>query len=503
MATVPEHEVCNVTVYQHDDLTGWSVAVPAGGIPNEDAFHAQGAMGDAIASVRISGRGCAASIYSQTYFTGPSATLWEGSYMSSHALPVGSIRVFKEAVQRTTCGEYKLVKLSLDVKDGVVKVQERSQRLESMWGDWNYGSDYEVCHGKELTPPPSEPYTRVSDGESILAPEAHCSTGNRIGDDPSKPCLMRLEERTLEEAEEACAARGGRLANFGSVEDVQALQTFANGEQLYIGLRNSGSGWSFHGSAVAPNASFLEQLFGSSSYQSKACARLHHQAGDSVLQALSQEHCQWRSNWICEGASDNHLTPGFVVKGDLKADEGAFCLWHLPEDELTDYLPNDEGGFSNTDLACRLQTGTARERQCAFDPSSRRRGLVSRRGHYSHKQNYPVMGSEVGWAGQKGNNSFLTVENAYDAFHCHFTPENSGLLRMYAFQHMYERNYPGALRRTCGCGYKHLKNLVSRCDCTRNGVRSNNCARWHQDTLRRATEPTPVSCNNCGTATNL
>jgi hypothetical protein len=97
----------------------------------------------------------------------------------------------------------------------------------------------------------------------------------------------------------------------------------------------------------------------------------------------------------------------------------------------------------------------------------------------------------------------LSEENAYDAFHCHYTPENSGLLRMFNFQHMYERNYPGALRRTCSCGYRHMKNIVSRCDCTRNGVRSNNCAVWHRETLRRATEPAAVSCNNCNTVSNL
>jgi len=114
-----------------------------------------------------------------------------------------------------------------------------------------------------------------------------------------------------------------------------------------------------------------------------------------------------------------------------------------------------------------------------------------------------VLGAEIGWVGAKGNVTFLSDENAYDAFHCHYTPENSGLLRMFNFQHMYERSYPGALRRTCSCGYRHMKNLVSRCDCTRNGVRSNNCAVWHRETLLRATKPVAVRCNNCNTQTNL
>jgi hypothetical protein len=245
--------------------------------------------------------------------------------------------------------------------------------------------------------------------------------------------------------------------------------------------------------------SLLEDVLRPQDFMTRECVRILRK--NDGLQAIS---CDDRHDWICEGTSVNNLTEGVVATGDLKADEGAFCLWHLDEDEKHDHLPNDEGnGFSNTELACRLQTGSSQTRECAFSAQSRRRGLASQRGHYSNKANYPVLGAEIGWAGVKGNATFLSEENAYDAFHCHFTPENSGLLRMFNFQHMYERNYPGALRRTCSCGYKHMKNVVSRCDCTRNGVRSNNCAVWHRETLRRATEPVAVRCNNCDTRSNL
>jgi hypothetical protein len=310
----------------------------------------------------------------------------------------------------------------------------------------------------------------------------------------------------MEEAEEACSARGGRLANFQTLDEARALQEFVDGHQLGVGLRNTGDGvWKFHGNETTPDDAYLTQLFiGDDHWRSRGCARLGREGRRAVLEAWNSWYCEARTDWICEGTLENRLTPGVVVRGDLKADEGAFCLWHLPRAEDADYLPNDEeAGFDNTDLACRLQTGSSRSRSCEFSPSSRRRGLVSHRGHYSNKQHYPVMGSEVGWTGDKANATFLTLDNAYDAFHCHFTPENSGLLRMYAMQHMYERNYPGALKRTCGCGFKFLSNLVSRCDCTRNGVRSNNCATWHQDTLRRATEPHPVGCNNCNSASKI
>merc|ERR1712182_80621 len=101
-----------------------------------------------------------------------------------------------------------------------------------------------------------------------------------------------------------------------------------------------------------------------------------------------------------------------------------------------------------------------------------------------------------------------------DTYQCAYNPENNkllrergdrnnGLLRMFALQHMFERNYPGALKRKCGCGYKFLSKLVSRCDCTRSGKADNGCARWHSTLLTRATKDNPVRCNNCNEKHNL
>jgi len=110
----------------------------------------------------------------------------------------------------------------------------------------------------------------------------------------------------------------------------------------------------------------------------------------------------------------------------------------------------------------------------------------------------------VGWSGIKANMTFLDLENADDDFHCHYSPSNSGLLRVYAMQHMFERSYSGSMKRTCGCGYKHLAKLVSRCDCTRSGRGDNNCAQWHGSQLIEVTKDThPVRCNNCNSKSNI
>merc|ERR1712167_291246 len=156
-------------------------------------------------------------------------------------------------------------------------------------------------------------------------------------------------------------------------------------------------------------------------------------------------------DWVCEGTLANPPTGQAIVQGDLMADEGAFCLFHAHEP--LDLLPNDEGtNFRNTDLQCNLQVSSRQSKECAFDPASRRRGLVRRQGDRSNGLHFPIRGSSVGWKGAKANFSFLDLENADDDFHCHFSPNNNGLLRVYAMQHMFERSYSGAMKQTCGCG---------------------------------------------------
>merc|ERR1712178_182300 len=196
------------------------------------------------------------------------------------------------------------------------------------------------------------------------------------------------------------------------------------------------------------------------------------------------------ADWVCEGTLENKAGD-IVAQGDLMADEGAFCLFHAHEP--IDLLPNDEGkNFRNTDLQCHLQASSRSQRQCAFDPKTNK--LVKKRGDRLNGLNYPVKGSTIGWTGKKENMTFLQLENADD----------DGLLRVYAMQHMFDRNYIGSMRRTCGCGYRHLAELVSRWDCPRSGRADNNCAKWHRDQLIEATKDVrPVRCNNCNANDNL
>jgi hypothetical protein len=309
---------------------------------------------------------------------------------------------------------------------------------------------------------------------------------------------MRLEQLNYDEASSACKVRGGRLARVKSSGELNRLRAFSDGRELGIGLRDRGvNDWRFDGddraSATETVATFKSKY--GDEFTQTGCVRLRQRSPN-----LGSLDCNAKFDWICEGTTSNTLSNGIVVTNDLKADEGAFCLWDLKEP--VDSLPNDEGtNFRNTDLQCSLQVSSRSTFQCAYDPKKNK--LSRHRGQRSNAANYPVMGSDIGWKGSAAKETFLAEEDANDYFHCHYSPSNSGLLRMFALQHMYERNYPGALKRKCGCGYKYLSKLVSRCDCTRSGKADNGCARWHSTLLTRATESQPVKCNNCNTKHNL
>jgi len=286
----------------------------------------------------------------------------------------------------------------------------------------------------------------------------------------------------------------------GEALELKRLRSFSDRRELGIGLRAEGAlDWYFDGDTEASARDAIETFrkeYGEDLTRT-GCIRLRHRGTH-----LASLDCNAKFDWVCEGAVNNTLSSdtGIVALNDLKADEGAFCLWDLKEP--VDSLPDDEGtNFDNTDLACSLQVSSRSTFQCAYDPKTNK--LSRHRGKRSNAANYPVMGSDIGWKGSAAKEIFLTDEDANDYFHCHYTPSNSGLLRMFALQHMYERNYPGALKRKCGCGYKFMSNLVSRCDCTRSGKADNGCAKWHSTLLTRATKGQPVKCNNCNRNDNL
>jgi len=132
--------------------------------------------------------------------------------------------------------------------------------------------------------------------------------------------------------------------------------TVSDARDLGIGLRDHGAfDWRFDGDATSLGIS-EDQLKAVKSVESfkgkygdeftrRGCVMLRRG------KKLASVDCEAKLDWICEGTLENTLSKseGIVATKDLKADEGAFCLWNL--EEPVDYLPNDEGtNFRNTDL---------------------------------------------------------------------------------------------------------------------------------------------------------
>merc|ERR1712100_551470 len=131
------------------------------------------------------------------------------------------------------CKTYARIALDLDLAPhGELVIRQRQQFIDRDEADKDFNDmgGYELCHGKELTPPTSA---------------THCSVSNRINSNSS--CLTRLEQLTYDEAKNACKERGGRLAKIQSIDEAKALHEFGGRKNLGIGLRDMGAddGWRF------------------------------------------------------------------------------------------------------------------------------------------------------------------------------------------------------------------------------------------------------------------
>eukprot|EP01066_Platyproteum_vivax_P018359 Platyproteum_vivax@DN7530_c1_g1_i5.p1 len=142
-------------------------------------------------------------------------------------------------------------------------------------------------------------------------------------------------------------------------------------------------------------------------------------------------------------------------------DEGGACLWFL---KSVDELPaNQQNGFNNSELIAGLT--------------------------------FPVMRSSIDSkipGGDEDNVSISETQKDYN-LHCHYTPNNNGVLRVRSYQHPLERKYPTDYRKVCFCDWRTLGNLVTRCDCTLNGSANGGCNA--NQTAQLAT--VGVTCNNC------
>merc|ERR1712100_925865 len=210
------------------------------------------------------------------------------------------------------CDSYARIDLHLDLAPhGQVIIRQRQQFVDrdDSSRDFNDMGGYELCHGKELTPPTSA---------------THCSVGNRINANSS--CLTRLEQLTYDEAKNACKERGGRLAKIQSIAEAEALRDFGGRKNLGIGLRDMGAddGWRFDdGSDATDVVNSFQESFASK----EASHRRRRRAGNEfrrhgcVMVASSKNRghvllpldCAAKVDWFCEGTLANPPTGQAVV----------------------------------------------------------------------------------------------------------------------------------------------------------------------------------------------
>merc|ERR1711988_549670 len=67
--------------------------------------------------------------------------------------------------------------------------------------------------------------------------------------------------------------------------------------------------------------------------------------------------------------------------------------------------------------------------------------------------------------------------NNEDGFyvHTHMAYDNDAFLRVYTYQHVAERNYPGQVQKVCFCDWRKLAQVAEQTDCTLDYENNNGC----------------------------
>ena len=384
-------------------------------------------------------------------------------------------------------------KLTLQIDYDTVK-SDGSPKISALNTSWDF-NDWTTDSYRTGTP---EMCTGLVSLIRPQDPPSKCSFGNRPYNSASNNCDGKLYYMNFDEASQKCAARGGRLAKIDTYQKFQSmLSLFKHDHVLSIGLYDiGGQNWRWDGSSSIPvpltwfnsTIPFVRNSWADN------CVRINFFPGNDRAPYLDTTECKAKNTFLCEGIP-NPVTP--TVGGDLLADEGGFCIWYYNNPFQS--LPVDQSGnFQNTELAHFLlyeQTKSTNKYIELYDKLYAIHGI---QGHEENKPNWDNLTRRK--MGLNNDNRVFPKEAHNYTYHCHFSPTNFGIARIYSQQHMLQRLYTGAAYKHCFCGYKNLGYLVDRCDCTRSGEQDNQCLTEHKTLLYKETYAQTgeyVSCNNC------
>lgn len=149
---------------------------------------------------------------------------------------------------------------------------------------------------------------------------------------------------------------------------------------------------------------------------------------------------------------------GFNMCGDddLDYETGGACLWVINQERF-DALPADQqGGFNNTAINDRVNA--------LFNED----GKLTRKWFTGQDDDENIR--------LFGNGVKNEVNNGGEFYaHTHMAAFDDAFLRVYTYQHVAERNYPGNIRRVCFCDWSLLAGVTDQTDCTLNYEENNGC----------------------------
>jgi len=144
-------------------------------------------------------------------------------------------------------------------------------------------------------------------------------------------------------------------------------------------------------------------------------------------------------------------------------DRGAACLWIINEDQYKG-LPDDQrDGFHNT----QIHAGIAELFEEDIFKNRTRSGL--RRKHFTDEPD----DLSVFLLGEGKANRINNKDGFY--IHAHMAFGGDAFLRVFSYQHVAERLYPGKVFKTCFCDFTKLAHVVEQTDCTYDYEANNGC----------------------------
>jgi len=135
---------------------------------------------------------------------------------------------------------------------------------------------------------------------------------------------------------------------------------------------------------------------------------------------------------------------------------GGACMWVIDQVKY-DALPDDQrDGFHNTQINADVND------------------LFNERGFLTRRYFTDVPADDRLRLFNNGKKNRINDENGFYV-HTHMAYDNDAFLRVYTYQHVAERNYPGQVQKVCFCDWKKLTQVAEQTDCTLDYENNNGC----------------------------